>query len=205
MSPKFLYFDMGNVLLRFDHQRACRQIAELIGIDAARVRQTLFGGDLHERFERGEIDEQGFYDTVCRELDCRPNLELFFKAFSDIFDVNSPILPLIVHLESAGYRLGILSNTNPPDWSHCCRHFGIIPEAFETAVMSFEVGASKPERKIFEWATERAGVGPEEIFFTDDHPLNVEGARSAGWDAVPYRSVVLLARQLRERGIRCNF
>ena len=31
MPPKFIYFDLGNVLLRFDHELACRQMAAVAG------------------------------------------------------------------------------------------------------------------------------------------------------------------------------
>ena len=44
--PQFIYFDLGNVLLHFDHAIACRQIGQLAGIPEQRVRDVLFGGDL---------------------------------------------------------------------------------------------------------------------------------------------------------------
>jgi lambda repressor-like predicted transcriptional regulator len=41
-SPKFIYFDLGNVLLFFDHQRATRKIAELTGLAPELVWQKRF-------------------------------------------------------------------------------------------------------------------------------------------------------------------
>ena len=35
MKPQFLYFDMGNVLLRFSHERMAEQMARVAGIDRA--------------------------------------------------------------------------------------------------------------------------------------------------------------------------
>jgi hypothetical protein len=37
MTPLFLYFDLGNVILHFDHRVAARQIAVLTGLPETRV------------------------------------------------------------------------------------------------------------------------------------------------------------------------
>ena len=47
----FLYFDLGNVLLYFDHEIGCRQIAEVAGLTAQEVRRVLLDGDLLARYE----------------------------------------------------------------------------------------------------------------------------------------------------------
>jgi FMN phosphatase YigB (HAD superfamily) len=43
---KFIYFDLGNVLISFDHSRAFQQIAELTGISAELAEQILFNSGL---------------------------------------------------------------------------------------------------------------------------------------------------------------
>ena len=61
-TPEFLYFDLGNVLLFFDHDRGCRQVGELTGLPAEKVRQVVFENDLTHRYERGENSSREFYD-----------------------------------------------------------------------------------------------------------------------------------------------
>ena len=205
MPPAFLYFDMGNVLLRFDHRRATRQMAKVAGVDPLRVWETVFEGDLHRQYELGDVDEQGFYEAFCRQTGSHPPLDALLEAASHMFECNPGTLPLVAQLEAAGYRLGILSNTNPSDWRFCTGHFGTIPEAFEITVLSFQVHAMKPDRRIFQVAADRAKAPPQEIFFVDDRMENVEGARQVGFDAVHYTSAAALARELWNRGVRCNF
>ena len=72
-------------------------------------------------------------------------------------------------------------------------------------MLSFECGAMKPDEKIYQVATERAGVPPERIFFTDDLPENVEGAKKYGWDAVLFTGAHELGRELANRGVRMNY
>jgi FMN phosphatase YigB (HAD superfamily) len=99
----------------------------------------------------------------------------------------------------------VLSNTNESHWQYCCRTFGILPDAFDLTVLSFEVHSMKPDSGIYMAAAERAGVEPSRIFFVDDRIENVEAARQLGFDAVQYTSAVALGQALRARGVECNY
>ena len=115
-------------------------------------------------------------------------------------------MPLVAELQRAGHRLGILSNTNEMHLAHVSGgRYGIIPGLFERTALSFEVGALKPDRAIFTAAAEMAGVAPAEIFFVDDRPENVQGARTVGFDAVQYTTPPALAAELRKRGLKFNY
>ena len=85
------------------------------------------------------------------------------------------------------------------------RRYRILTTLFDVAALSFEIRAVKPERAIFLAAAELAGCDPEEIFFVDDTPGHVEGARAAGYDAVAFLSPPQLAAELRRRGARFNY
>ena len=205
MPPAFLYFDLGNVLLHFDHQRSSRQMGEVAGIAPERVWQVVFESPLLIDFETGHIDERQFYEAFCNETGTRPDRHALIEAASAIFALNSPVLPILIQLEASGHRLGILSNTNPSHWNYCTRHFGVLPDTFDTVVLSYEVGAMKPDPTIYRVAADRAEVAPESIFFVDDREENVVGARTFGFDAVLFTSASELADDLRARGIRCNY
>lgn len=60
----------------------------------------------------------------------------------------------------------------------------------------------KPDRKIYQAAIERAAVAPENIFFLDDLPENVAGAREAGIDAVQFIDEQQLVADLAERDLQ---
>ena len=42
MPPKFIYFDLGNVLLNFSDERACRQMAAVCGATPEAVADAMF-------------------------------------------------------------------------------------------------------------------------------------------------------------------
>lgn len=203
--PEFLYFDLGNVLLFFDHRLAARQMAAVAGVCAERVWDVVYASGLYLRRETRELSDEDYYETICAAIGVRPDPLLFERAGCDIFRRNHTMLPVMAQLKAAGYRLGLLSNT-------CATHyeffadgrFRMIPEAFDVVVLSYEEGVMKPDRRIYETAAHRAGVPPERIFFADDLAANVEGARAAGIDAVQYTDTPRLLRDLRRRGVVFN-
>ncbi len=206
MPPKFIYFDLGNVLLHFDHELACRQMAAVAGISPQQVRSVVFDSDLLDRYESGRVDDRGFYDAFCRATGTVPDFERLLLAGSEIFQLNVSLLPVVAQLDAAGHRLGLLSNTCPAHWAYCTGgRYGILNSAFGVIALSYRIGARKPSPQIFLAAAEMAGVAPAEIFFVDDIAGHVAGARAVGFDAVQYTSTAALAAALRERGVRFNY
>ncbi|HEY2838647.1 MAG TPA: HAD family phosphatase [Pirellulales bacterium] len=202
----FIYFDMGNVLLLFDHERGCRQIAEVAGTSTEEVRRVLFDTGLELRYEAGELSTREFYEAFCEQTGTRPDYQAMLRAAGDIFTVNASILPVVAALHAAGYRLGLLSNTCEAHWVFIQQHrFSVTSTMFDVIALSYEVRAMKPDRRIFEAAAEKAGVAPAEIFFTDDIAGHVAGARAAGFDAEQYTTTPELVRQLRKRGLKFNY
>lgn len=57
---------------------------------------------------------------------------------------------------------------------------------FDQIIDSSEVKSLKPEPKIFQIATARAGVEPNEIMLVDDNRTNLMAAEDAGWRAIQF-------------------
>lgn len=204
MPPKFIYFDMGNVLLFFSHDRQAEQIGRLTGARPAAVKKLLYEDGLHWLAERGEVSGEQFLERVCEQTGSRPDAAALELASNDIFWLNAAIVPLVAQLRSAGLRLGVLSNTSAAHWQFCRARFRLL-ELFHLSALSFEIGAMKPAPQIYAAAAEMAGAAPAEIFFTDDRPENVAAARAAGWDAVVFESAAQFGDSLRERGVTINY
>lgn len=204
-APSFFYFDLGNVLVLFTVERMCRQMAEVAGTDPERVHQLVFHSGLQRQFELGQIGEAEFYDRFCQGLGRSVDRQALVAAACDIFTLNVTVVPVLAGLCQAGYRLGILSNTCPAHWEHCRRRFRLLEEMFSVHALSYWLGAMKPDAAIFRAAAELAHTAPEDIFYTDDVPGHVAGARAVGFDAVPYTDTPTLAAELRRRGVRFNY
>jgi putative hydrolase of the HAD superfamily len=205
IPPRFLYFDLGKVLVNFDVDHMLRQIGAAARIPAEQARAALFGNGLMSQYESGRIATSDFYRAFCAQIGCRPDYTALASAASDIFTLNLPVLPLAAQLRQAGYPLGILSNTCELHWQHCADRFRIVAEGFAIHALSYRIQAAKPDAAIFRAAADLAGCRPEEIFFVDDFAENVGGARAVGFDAVQFTSAEALAHELRQRGLHFNY
>src|SRR4051812_5996466 len=110
-SPKFLYFDLGNVLLFFDHHLAAQQLATLTDWSADRVYEFLFVGNLNERCDAGQIDDAEFCRLFRAATACRADDAAIIDAARRIFRINPPMKVILCQLGAGGHRLGMLSNT----------------------------------------------------------------------------------------------
>lgn len=197
---RYIYFDLGKVLLDFDHAKARRQIVELSGTNEAVVQGLVFDDGLLMQFETGAIDPEQFHEAFCNTTNTNTKLDEFLAAYSDIFEVIAPMEQLVSRLHAERFPMGILSNTSSAHWNHVCDgRFDFLPNNFRDLVLSFEVGCMKPEPAIYVAAVELAGCSPSEIFFCDDRTENVAGAVAAGMDAVLFESPDQIMVELRKR------
>ena len=204
-TPRFVYFDLGMVMVTFSVQRMCQQMGEVSGLEPARVGEILFQQPFQLDYEKGLITTRQYYEEFCRLSGTRPDYDALLWAVIDIFELNFPMLPVVTQLRQAGYRLGVLSNTCEVHWLHCYRRFRFLREAFEVYALSYQLHAVKPDAAIFAAAAGLAGVAPEEMFFVDDIAKHVAGAKAVGVDAVQFTSAADLVSELRKRGVKFNY
>ena len=122
-------------------------------------------------------------------------------AVSDIFAPNPPVIAIAHELKEKGHRLFLLSNTCEAHFSFILRSFPFIG-IFDGHVLSYEVRARKPEKKIYEKALDIAGCqNGRECFYTDDILPYIESARSMEIDAEQYTTPEQLTQHLYARGI----
>jgi FMN phosphatase YigB (HAD superfamily) len=202
MAPQHIFFDVGNVLVRFDRAEALSRVAEALGVQPDRLREAVDEGDLLAELEAGRLDWDAVCSALAGRLDRTVEPGAIGEAYCSGFTLAHGMIPVLAGLERAGCPAGILSNTSAIHWAHLVgRGFGLLPGRLQPLVLSHLEGHLKPEPEIFEIAARRAGVPPERIFFTDDIPAHVEAARRAGWDAEPFSSPIELARCLERRGL----
>lgn len=205
MQPKFIYFDLGKVLIDFSLERMTSQVAAASGVGVEKVRLGMFDNKLLQQYEIGKVSSREFYETFCESAGCRPDLDLLTVAVSEIFSVNLPVLPIVAQLRQARTRLGILSNTCDVHWEYCVKHYKFLTDLFDVHALSYRIGAAKPDAAIFRTAAEMADCGPDEIFFVDDIAGHVAGAKAFGFDAVQFTGAAELSAALQSRGVRFNF
>jgi FMN phosphatase YigB (HAD superfamily) len=197
---KAIIFDLGKTIIPFDIDRGYAALAPHCGLERAEMRQRLQQGTIVRRFEAGEVTPEQFVQEFSAALGLTIPYDQFCELWSSIF-LPEPLLPEeLVEGVAKRYRALVLSNTNAIHFRMVRERYPILRH-FHDFVLSHEVGALKPEPKIYRAAVERAGCRAQECFFTDDIESFVEGARAEGLDAVQFHSAEQLMKELAGRGI----
>ena len=195
-----ILFDLGNVIVHFSHAVMCDQMGVVLQRTGRETKSFLIDSGLMWDFERGRISEAGIIAAVERELGLKVETSALSEACSDIFQLNEPIVPVIDALKRQGQRLVLLSNTSHWHLDWVRRRWPVL-DAFDELVLSYKVGAIKPEAAIFQAALKAIQCRPDECFYTDDIPAYVERGREFGLQAEVFTDVDSLRIHLSARGI----
>lgn len=138
--------------------------------------------------EDGSLDAPRFRDQLrpyLREGVTDREIDSAFEAF--LVGIPGHRLEALRRLRERGYRVCLLSNTNPIMWegkiSDEFRKLGESgPEAyFDTMIRSYRVGVMKPDPEIFRIAARECGIEPDETLFLDDSSANLQAAAKEGF------------------------
>lgn len=193
-------FDMGNVLVHFCHERMCAQMGALCGRTGEEIRRLVLESGVQWDFERGRHTEDEFHRAFQQAVQQTVPLEELRHAASDIFTLNESIVPVLDALKARGIRLVLLSNTSAFHFEFVQRRWDVL-QRFDEFVVSYKVGAIKPEPAIFAAALRAIRCRPDECFYTDDIAAYIAMARRFGLQAEVFTDVTALREQLAERGI----
>jgi glucose-1-phosphatase len=204
MTPRFIYFDLGRVLVGFDPKAMLSQIASDANVPVEAVQRAIFDEGIIYDLERGDCDSEEAFERFRRATGASCDQAVLEEAACEAFAIRLDMVPVVASLRAAHFPCGILSNTSLWHWEYCRRTFPGLLDRMDVYALSYELRCAKPDAEIYRKAASLAGVAPEEIFFTDDMPVNVEAAQKAGFDAVLFRGGRALAEELRRRGVRLN-
>jgi putative hydrolase of the HAD superfamily len=199
-APKIIVFDLGKVLVDFDYSIAGRRIAADANLPAAQVQEYLDHSPLLVRYETGLMTRQDVYEDVCRYTGYRADLQTFGRIFGDIFTEIQEMVELHAALRRKKFPTYIFSNTNDLAIEHIRNHFPFFAR-FDGYIYSYEVGAMKPNAKIYEALETLSGRRGAEILYLDDRKENVEAGAARGWQVVLQESAAKTLAAIKTMGL----
>ena len=126
----------------------------------------------------------------------KSEFEDIFHDSTSRFAVSNELIEYINSLKAKCIKIGLLSNVNKEAYEEF-----IVPILsrinFDNIVLSFEVKLAKPSVEIYELTADRLGVDISDCVMVDDNVENCEGARSAGMDAICYKSTTQFKKNLK--------
>lgn len=183
-------FDFGGVITSspFEAFNAYEAEAGLEPDTVRRINATDPDANAWARFERGELDPDGFVDVFEAEaaaLGHRVDARRVLAA------LRGDVRPEMVEaLRRCGERLKtamLTNNFRTPtggDFDRTRPELGTIHALFDEIIESSVVGVRKPETRFYEIACERLGVEPVACVFLDDLGVNLKPARAMGMTTI---------------------
>ena len=185
-----MIFDLGGVVLNLDYNRTATAFKELGITHFDDVYSQLAQTELFDRFETGHVSPFHFINRILDQLPRGCNGNQVVHAWNAmILDFPSERLDFLLGLKNS-YRTFLLSNTNTLHMDavrrslHHTTGHQRLEDYFEKVYLSWEMGIRKPDPAIFLQVCSEQGLLPERTLFIDDSPQHVEGAKSAGLQAV---------------------
>lgn len=196
---KAVIFDLGNVLVNYDVQKAARRFSKAGGISQLRIWAHFFLSQFEQAYTRGEISTREFYREATKVFKKPVSYKIFKRYWNDIFWENPGMEKLLIRIKKH-YPLFLISNTNALHYTHLKKEFKLLRH-FNRKFPSHEVGARKPDIKIYRRVLKKIGYQPRETVFIDDMKSFIRGARKAGMHAIRFKSLPQLKQDLRKLGI----
>ena len=195
-----IVFDLGKVLIDYNYSPAIEKLNRIQpGLGDSFSKLYTEDYDLHRKYERGEIHTEAFLDIMLERADHKLTGKQFCKLFSDVFTINQQVIDLLPILKK-NYKLVLLSNTSAMHRKYGWGNYDFLKN-FSKLVLSYEVGAVKPEKKIYQAVEEFTGVPAEKHLYIDDVKAYVNAAKKIGWDGILFKNYDELVKELKARKI----
>jgi len=177
---KVIVFDLGNVLIHFDYGRIKAALNNIdFGLGDRFIKKYYDNYHIHQKFEKWELTNNEFVEIMLDWCENKIDSETFMQIYADLFTEKTEITALLPKLKEK-YLLILLSNTNFIHQKYGWEKYDFL-KYFDKLVLSHEVGAIKPEEKIYKAVEEYTNELPENHLFIDDITEYVDGAKSLGW------------------------
>lgn len=202
-SIRLALFDMDDVVYTYTRADRIAHIASVTGLDPEFINERIWGEGLEAAADGGAFPTPELYIASWRDrLGCPLAVEDWVEARRLGMRPIPGTLVLIERLIAAGTTVGVLTNNGP--LVHAYRQT-LAPDLARLAGDRFLVSSSfstlKPDPQVFHRALGQLGFLPEESFFTDDMPENVEGARAAGLLGAVFTTPTALEAELVSLGL----
>lgn len=198
---KAVIFDLGNVILFYDHLRSCNKLADISGHSADEISSYIFSSGLKTKFDRGEIEPAEFYSCISKQFGLNISFKQFSEIWEDIFWLNEPMTQIIRQLKKQ-YKLYILSNTDVIHLNYFTKMFSITKE-FDYLFASCELKLAKPDPEIYKTVLNKIKLSGEECIYLDDAEEFINAGKQAGMFGIVYKNMTIdqLKEELKKLGI----
>lgn len=195
-----LLFDVGQVILGVDIQRAAQMLAASAGISPEEVIASIEADPVMRSFQEGRVRPEQWHQHLGEKLGLRLSFGEFCRAWNSALEGEPLLGREFFSRLNPRLRLALLSNTDPIHVKHFESQFEIF-SLFPVRLYSCELGLRKPSPGIYQRAIAASGAAAGRVLYVDDVKEFVEAGKRAGLQGYHHQRSAELIAYLSKRGL----
>jgi 2-haloacid dehalogenase len=196
-----IVFDIGKVLIHYDPNLA---FARIIPDEEERARffAEICTHDWNVEQDRGRTWEEAEALLIAEHPQRAEQIRAFRKNWHEMVPhAYEDSVAIMEGFINEGRDVTMLTNFASDTFREAQERFAFLKKPRGVTV-SGDVGLIKPDIAIYETHTKSFGLDPAATIFIDDAPVNIEGAKAAGWNAVLFTGADKLRADLATYGLK---
>jgi 2-haloacid dehalogenase len=198
--PTTVTFDLGGVLIDWDPRYLYRTL-----FDDEQEMERFLAEVTTQEWNAAQDAGRSWAEAVevlaAEFPDQRALIEAYHRRWPETLgDAIAGTVEILAELRAAGVRLLALSNWSAETFPLARPRYPFL-DWFDGIVISGEVGAAKPDERIFRTLIERHAVVPSRTVFVDDSEANVRTAAALGFVALRFSDPPTLRADLADLGL----
>lgn len=189
---KAVIFDNHGVLTKSNNEVGYSKIARFLNVSEEDVVTVM--RRLTPFFNLGELTTDEFLENIIRYTKAKRNLSEFKNFYHCCYEPKEKVRSLAREL-AKHFKVALLANAGM-GFDECHKNCGFEKIFGENIFVSAKLKMMKPDAAIFSHVLNELGVEPEEAVLVDDKAEFVQGARRIGMQAIQFKSLEQVEKDL---------
>lgn len=200
---KAITFDLDGVYFINGKSNFIKNLV-LMGVSEDEAKRVFLQSDeMNKKYKTGEWNDEQFWTWAISEWKLNSTPDEIIKLLIEGYEVSDEVVSTVRKVRSNGYKTLICTNNFPARINGLQERFGFL-QNFDVAVLSYEIGDIKPNKKIFEELIKRSKVLPDEIFIADDYQAALDTAKALGIQTHYYTDFPEFSKTLIDLGVKLD-
>ena len=198
---KAITFDLDGVYFVNGKQNFYKNLTNLGVMESEANRVFAKTEEMNGLYKTGKWSDEEFWSWAKQEWKIELSTEKIIDLMIKGYEMDEGVAEIVRKVRMAGYKTLICSNNFPARINGLEKNFGFLKD-FDAWALSYEIGTTKPDEKIFEELIKKSGCRAEEIIYSDDHEEKMEGAKNLGITTFVYQNLEQFLGEIERLGVR---